>query len=287
MKTSTSFILFSCTVFALHAQQVPNSGFESWTNMGTYDDPTGWITSNDNSANITHVVQSSSAHTGNLGMRINTLTIQSFTIGGIAACPDVGQFFPVTITPDAISGWYIANFMSGDQLKVVCVMNQGSTGVGGVTQYINTNTSVYQQFIFPLTYSQSATPDSAALAFSEVNATGGPTGLNPNTYVILDDVDLILTSGIADRQLKTGIHKLYPNPGNSTSWIEYSIADASNVVLSVYDINGQLVQVLVNQEQTPGNYRVAVNTFLLAHGLYTVQLNANDSVSTMKLGITE
>src|ERR1044072_6021430 len=127
-KTTTLSLLLFAISASCFGQQVPNGGFESWTNMGTYDDPTNWITSNNNSANITHVVQTNNAYSGNLAVRITTMTVQNFVIGGILAAPSVGNFFPVTNpNVNAVTGWYIANFVAGDQLKVVAAMRQGST----------------------------------------------------------------------------------------------------------------------------------------------------------------
>ncbi len=287
-KTTTLTLLLLAVSASCFAQQVANGGFESWTNLGTYDDPTDWITSNNNTANITHVLQSNNAYSGSYAVRINTMTYMNFTIGGILAAPSVGNFFHVSNpNVDAVTGWYISNFVQGDQLKVVAAMRQGSNTVGGSTDFISNSTSVYQQFTFPMTFTQQGVTDSAALAFSEVTASDGATGLSPNTYVILDDVDFVVMSAVRDIHKSTGITKLYPNPGNATSWVEYCIADKSNVVLSVYDLNGKLVQTLVNEEQTPGNYRVAVNTFTMKHGFYLIQLNAGDYSSTMKLGVSE
>lgn len=289
MKTTTCFFLLVClSAPAIAQQQVPNGGFESWTNMGTYDDPTDWITSNDNSMNITHVVQSNNAYSGNLAVRINTLFVQNFGIGGILAAPSVGNFFYVSNpNVNAVTGWYVSNFVNGDQFKVVAAMRQGSNTVGGCTDFITNNTSVYQQFTFPMTFSQMGVTDSSALAFSGVTSSGAATGVDANTYIILDDVDYIVMSGMEEHAVQSGITKLYPNPGNGTTWIEYSIVDQTMVNLGVYDITGRLVQELVAQEQTPGNFRVAVNAFSLAHGLYTVRLDAGGQVSEMNLGVTE
>ncbi len=48
----------------------------------------------------------------------------------------------------------------------------------------------------------------------------------------------------------------YPNPFNPSTNIKYSIPEASFVQLKVYDILGNEVATLVNEEQTTGIYRV-------------------------------
>ena len=50
----------------------------------------------------------------------------------------------------------------------------------------------------------------------------------------------------------------YPNPFNPTTTIAYSIKDQAHVSLKVYNVAGQLVRTLVNEQQTPQveNFRV-------------------------------
>ena len=46
----------------------------------------------------------------------------------------------------------------------------------------------------------------------------------------------------------------YPNPFNPTTTINYSIPEAGNIEIKIYDIIGNEVADLVNQEMAPGNY---------------------------------
>ncbi|RMF57763.1 MAG: choice-of-anchor B family protein [Calditrichaeota bacterium] len=48
----------------------------------------------------------------------------------------------------------------------------------------------------------------------------------------------------------------YPNPFNPVTTISYQIPQTSPVKLAVYDMNGKLVKVLVDQQQAAGNYQV-------------------------------
>ncbi|MBK7228387.1 MAG: hypothetical protein IPH97_05900 [Ignavibacteriales bacterium] len=57
---------------------------------------------------------------------------------------------------------------------------------------------------------------------------------------------------ITDYQL----YQNYPNPFNPTTTISYRLKERSYVKLRVYDINGELVNVLVNQVQVSGYYEV-------------------------------
>ena len=51
----------------------------------------------------------------------------------------------------------------------------------------------------------------------------------------------------------------YPNPFNPTTRIEFSLAEESNVRLRVYNILGQEVVTLANEQRSPGNHTVEWN----------------------------
>ena len=75
----------------------------------------------------------------------------------------------------------------------------------------------------------------------------------------------------------------YPNPFNPTTKIDYSIARTSHVTLTIYNIMGQEVQTLVNQEMAAGTYSVPFDASRLASGVYLYTLNAGSFVKTQKM----
>ena len=55
------------------------------------------------------------------------------------------------------------------------------------------------------------------------------------------------------------------------------------VTIKVSDVLGKEVANLLNEEKTPGNYRVEFNASKLASGIYFYRLHAGDFVETKKL----
>ena len=81
----------------------------------------------------------------------------------------------------------------------------------------------------------------------------------------------------------------YPNPFNPSTTINYSIPKASFVSLKVYDILGNEVETLVNEEKTAGNYSLQFSTAKqeLASGIYFYRLQAGSFTNTKKLNSFE
>ncbi len=66
----------------------------------------------------------------------------------------------------------------------------------------------------------------------------------------------------------------YPNPFNPTTTIRYSIPLSSRVNISVYNLLGQVVDVIVNEEQSAGWKEVKWNASGFASGMYFYKLTA-------------
>jgi hypothetical protein len=80
----------------------------------------------------------------------------------------------------------------------------------------------------------------------------------------------------------------YPNPFNPTTRIDYQLPSESNVTIELYNITGDRVDVLLNQEQAAGYYSVEVNSyqFRLSSGVYIYRMTAvssKDSKSYIQL----
>jgi hypothetical protein len=75
----------------------------------------------------------------------------------------------------------------------------------------------------------------------------------------------------------------YPNPFNPSTTIKYELPRASQVTLTVYDILGREVSVLVNEKKGVGVHEVKFDGSGLSSGVYFYRLRDGDFIQTRKL----
>lgn len=75
----------------------------------------------------------------------------------------------------------------------------------------------------------------------------------------------------------------YPNPFNPATTIEFTLPVAEKVNLTVYDITGKQVSVLVNEKLERGEHRYRFNASGLANGIYLYRLRAGDIETRRKM----
>jgi len=75
----------------------------------------------------------------------------------------------------------------------------------------------------------------------------------------------------------------YPNPFNPSTIISYEIGQSELVRLSVYNVLGQEVMILVNDVQQAGTHDIQFQAGSLASGIYMYRLEAGNFTSTHKM----
>ena len=75
----------------------------------------------------------------------------------------------------------------------------------------------------------------------------------------------------------------YPNPFNPSTTVHFELPTAAHVTLKVYNVLGQEVMTVLDEEMAGGRYDVRIHASALSSGAYFYRLHAGDFVQTRKL----
>jgi hypothetical protein len=79
----------------------------------------------------------------------------------------------------------------------------------------------------------------------------------------------------------------YPNPFNPSTTIQYQLSVPGFVKLTVYDILGKEIEVLVNKKQEAGNYSVWFNASRHTSGLFFYKLQSGTFTDVKKMQLIQ
>lgn len=78
------------------------------------------------------------------------------------------------------------------------------------------------------------------------------------------------------------LHQNYPNPFNPSTKIKFSLPSAQFTKLKVYNLLGQEMSTLVNQQLQPGSYEYTFDASGLSSGVYFYRMESGEYVQTKK-----
>lgn len=167
---------------------------------------------------------------------------------------------------------------------------------------------VYYNFLYTasdpdgddLIFSMEEGPDGSSISSSGVfiwNVKEGQAGLSFVVTIKVTDGEFVVSTtqilnvdpiivGVEDDKQVPSEYKLsqnYPNPFNPSTTIYFGLPKESHVKLSVYNILGQEVGVLVNKTMGAGYHDVNFDASKLNTGMYIYKIEAEDFVSVKKM----
>ena len=83
------------------------------------------------------------------------------------------------------------------------------------------------------------------------------------------------------------LYQNYPNPFNPVTTIKFAVQQSGPVTLNVYNISGQKVATLINNQLPAGTYSVTFDGSRLPSGIYFYQLTAGNHRATRKMILTK
>lgn len=203
---------------------------------------------------------------------LNGLAVDYFPINAMSRTLDGGETWtplPLDTVFSNLSTFYIAYAKGTNGSYVITSHSPGIPGSAYTTDDGNTWTYINNLPLGPA-------------AFSDWN-TGWTGGINDtiwkwNSAILVTSVKEV--AGTVDNFL---LEQNYPNPFNPSTTIRYSIPTSEFVKLKVYDVLGNEVATLVNEEKPAGSYEVEFQATELSSGIYFYKLQSGNFVETKKM----
>jgi len=115
-------------------------------------------------------------------------------------------------------------------------------------------------------------PDAPGILAQQVSSNG-----------ILGEVLTTINNDNIDGTKTFHLSQNYPNPFNPSTIITFQLPKSGNVTLKIFDILGNEVKILVNEQKEMGRYTVQFDASSLASGMYIYRLRINDYTSAKKM----
>jgi hypothetical protein len=196
-------------------------------------------------------------------------------------------FFPQTEVPQRLQLYYQFAPQGGDVLNIGLVIYQGnmSVPVAVADTEIVAPAGVFTLLDLPMQAVLPGTPDTCYLFITVNNPSASD--VTAGTTFIIDDLafsgSLTSVRGEGNVPAVFALGQNYPNPFNPSTMIEYSLPEAGQVRLEVFNAIGERVATLVDTWQESGSYRSRFNASALPSGVYLYRLTAGPNVSVKRM----
>ncbi|MDP8241650.1 MAG: T9SS type A sorting domain-containing protein, partial [Candidatus Celaenobacter antarcticus] len=81
--------------------------------------------------------------------------------------------------------------------------------------------------------------------------------------------------------------RVFPNPARDNCSISYSLKEQKKVKIEIFNVKGQLIEILVNQHQQVGDHKLSWNTADYPSGIYLYRLQTGEVINNSKILIIQ
>ncbi len=287
-----SILFFSSAIFA----QIPNGGFESWSNGSGYNTPDYWDNMNSMTASMS-VYTCTKGTPGNPGAAYLKLVTKNVSgmglIPGIATCgmmdktnanmPALLSGFAYNQRPADMAGKWQYMAYGSDQGFINVTLTKWNMAqmkrdtIGSSMQALSGMVMSWADFSMPMTYLSLQFPDSAFITLSASGASPAA-----NSYLYADTLrfegSVAGTTGINETEAIANV-SVYPNPATDALNIRFTSLQNSDCSIQLINTDGEVIKEM-NEGSVSGSKELRMNTGDLAQGIYLLRIiSAQGSVS--------
>ena len=289
--TFFTVIIISTTAFA----QIPNGGFDTWTNTSGYNMPTGWDNLNPMTSpmSVYTCTKGTPGVVGSGYLELNTQNVSGMGVmPGVAVSGkmDMMSFtalsgFPYAMRPTQLTGsWqYMASgsdmgFISVLLTKWNIAMSKRDT-VSYTIQNLSGMMMSWAPFTINLTYMSTSVPDSAIIILSASNLVFPVAGSMLN----VDNLALAgVPSSVAVIAGNSSLLFISPNPATGSAALAYHSISGKDVEVLLTDMAGRNL-IKMSSNTIMGDNNISLNVSNLAKGIYLLKVIDGDNIQVQKL----
>jgi hypothetical protein len=283
--------ILSVFISVINYAQIPNTGFEAWTNNGAYETPDNWDNLNQmtNNSGIYTCIKGTPGYSGTSYLFLSSKAIAGKgIIPGIAICGKIDTVtykpksgFQFALRPQYLS--YYMQYMPADpadssNIKVLLTkwnssLLQRDTVAFGASYFNGMAHSWFNNGTF-LNYKSGENPDSAIIVISSSSSVP-----KNGSYIYVDNLQFIgNVVGINEYSLNSNTISVFPNPSSDIVNIGFNSNHDKASTLMIFDFSGNLIY--KTRELNKSN---TINTSQWSKGIYTIQVNSNNQSINKKL----
>jgi hypothetical protein len=275
MKKFTIILTVLIAMLIKTNAQIPNYGFENWTTVGSYQNPTGWATVNSLSTGSFHSCTRSTDHTpvnvGNYSLRIQSDTAFLTNFSGLGIVMSGTQLlsgprpsFAISGHPISLTGYYKFIPQKNDTMFIQVQLYH--SGIMVMSKKFTSTVAATAWTPFNLLFYSYMNADSGNILLAAYNADNTPPQFLPhgNSVLYVDNLNFDnFINSVDEKSAKDILIDMYPNPVTDHLDIE-TFQDA---LISIFGIQGQL---FIQRDIKPGKTDLDFSDF--AKGQYVVKL---------------
>jgi hypothetical protein len=281
-------IIFITTIFKSIAQ-IPNSGFENWTTVGSYQNPDGWSTMN-NTTSASGIFTATKGTPGDQGTAYLVLTskkIASVVINGIAVSGVLDSItqlprsgFAFDQRPQSLTGNWQHMIYGTSQGSVSAILTRWNNAnakrdtIAKAYQTLSGMAMGWANFTINFTYQNGNFPDTCIIVLKA-------SGAIPSDYDYLWVDNLAFSgsvAGITENTIQGNVIKIFPNPALDYITLNINTGNNEERVLNIYNSLGVLVKFeILKQDQK----QIFVGD--LNNGVYIIEVKSHNWSEKQKI----
>ena len=222
----------------------------------------------------------------------------SYTSGSFTTTDDVGSG-AMLVDPDSGSVWSTSStaggididtfFTTPDNMQWVCLLSDtGSLTDAGVVHEVTLNFGVgTTNGSYPIGYVATVNSGNMMDYINADDADDTYAGVDTSFNHMVEVVGG--TVGIGEDKLPSEyqLSQNYPNPFNPETTIDFRIDADSHINISIFDINGNLIQELVNEWKASGSHQVKFSGHSIPSGIYFYKMATKGFTDIRKMTLIQ